>query len=101
MKPKSIPSESAKNPRGKIPHGVSTLNDRKYYCITMLKYNENLCELELFEKNKHHACWEAFKRITKATLGNLREQNIDRIPIAPKGDYLKLYNRLPQGIELF
>lgn len=102
-KPKRLIPNFTNLPQGRIPNNATIISeDNKKYLISFAHYNETICELKELEKNRSQECIRVLKRISKATLGNLREQNVDHLPIANSGEYKKLHYRLPSpDTEIF
>jgi hypothetical protein len=85
-----------------IPNQATSLRHQEpHYFLSFKFYNEKLCEVDVLEKNRPKECIQVLKRISQTTIGNLKEKNIDRIPILNKGEYKKLYNGLTKEVEIF
>jgi hypothetical protein len=88
--------------RESIPNQASSLKtEERHYFLSFKFYNEKMCEVDLLEKNRPKECIKILKRISQTTIGNLKEKNIDKIPIENRGEYKKLYSSLPNEVEVF
>lgn len=97
-----LPEGLAKYSAGKIPNSVTQLpSQEQTYLLSFRHYRDDLCEVELLEKNRPKECIHVIKRVSRSKLGKLRDHNIDRIPIKNSGEYKKLFNRLTHDVELF
>lgn len=97
-----IPNELARVASGRIPNDVARLpGGDKHYVISFKYYNDKLCEIDDLTKNSPKACLQLFKKITRTTLGNLRNENIDQLRIHNSGDYKRLFNSLTHEVDLF
>jgi len=72
------------------------------YVISFAKYNEKMCEISGLGKNKAKKVLEILKTVgTKICSGTDYYKNcIDRIGVHCKGEYKKLYRRIPEGVGL-
>jgi hypothetical protein len=97
-----LPKNLAKLHSGTIPDKVAQVaRQDQNYLISFKHYREDLCEIDLLDKNKPKECIKVFKRASQASLGKLNEKNIDRIPIKNSGEYKKLFNRLTNEVSLY
>lgn len=100
-KPK-IPSAASTANLGAILSQATTLKTHEqHYFLSFKFYNEKLCEVDVLEKNRPKECIKVLKRISQTSIGNLKEKNIDRIPVENRGEYKKLYNGLTNEVEVF
>lgn len=102
LKKNKIPSSAASPGFGRISTQAASLSyQEQHYFLSFKFYNEKLCEVDVLEKNRPKECIQVLKRISQTTIGNLKQKNIDRIPIENKGEYKKLYNGLTNEVEVF
>lgn len=71
------------------------------YLLSFKYYREDLCEIDLLEKNRPKECIQVLKRASQAKVGSLKECNVDRIRVNGSGAYKKLFYRIPEDTELF
>ena len=104
-----IPSRVAKErDTGIIPRGVAELAQEQEdpegqpYLISFAKYNEKVCEIASLSSNKARKAIGYLKQIGMRvhSIADFQKENLDRIPIRREGEYLKLYNRLAEDIDL-
>jgi hypothetical protein len=104
-----IPSEVVViDNQGDIPKDVAELSqdeespEGRPYLISFAKYKNNLCEISLLNTNKAKKAIEVLKTVgTKIkNQADFQRNYFDRIPIADKGEYKKLYNGLSADIQL-
>lgn len=93
---------------GMLPYGVAELPkdlespEARPYVISFAKYNEDLCEISVLSSNKARKTVQTLKIIgTKIhSSADFQRSNIDRLPIARKGDYIRLYRGLGADITV-
>lgn len=91
-----------------IPQAVTELPQEfedpegKPYLISFARYNERICEIGILSSNKARKAIETLKNIgiKIKCLADFQREHIDRIPVRREGDYLKLYNKLSDDIDL-
>lgn len=105
-----IPSEVAQAQKvdGVIPRSVAELLQEteapeiSAYNISFAQYNGKLCEIAQLDSNKARKALEHLKTIGTRIrcIADFKANNIERLPIARAGDYLRLYRGLSDDIEL-
>lgn len=93
---------------GTLPRSVAELPQEDEapemtpYRISFARYNGNLCEIDLLDSNKAKKALNLFKTVGTQVCSpaDFKKYSIDRIPVVRKGEYLKLYNRLGEDIEI-
>jgi hypothetical protein len=72
------------------------------YSISFANYNERMCEISLLNSNKAKRAVETLKTIGMKvrSTADFQRHSIDRIPVRYDGEYKKLFNGLPNEVEL-
>lgn len=101
-----IPELSTKSSEGIIPRSVAEPTYREDpeiqpFLISYYYYNDKECGIRDLEKNVSKKTLENLRTIGKlSSPSDFKTNNIDDIPVRQNGEYLKLYNRLPEGSDL-
>ena len=93
---------------GKIPQSVTALPQEVEapeptpYVISFVDYNDKMCEIKELSHNKPKRVIETLKTIGMKirSSADYARHSIDRIPVRFEGEYKKLFNGLPQDVEL-
>jgi len=72
------------------------------YVISFVKYNDRMCEISDLNGNKAKKAIETLKTIgTKIrSTADYQRYSVGRIPVRCEGEYKKLFNGLPQDVDL-
>ena len=100
----ALPSEE----ESLVPQSVAEITDdlespeSSPYVISFARYNEKMCEIKELDSNKAKKAIAVLKTIGTDVFStsDFPRHNLDRIPIKRAGEYLKLYNRLGDDIEI-
>jgi hypothetical protein len=105
-----IPKEVARSTEasGDIPQSAASMSqeieapEADPYVISFIKYNDKMCEISDLTGNKAKRAVETLKKVgTKIrSTADYQRHSVDRIPVKYDGEYKKLFNGLPQEVEL-
>ena len=105
-----IPKKAAESTEGggDIPQAVAEIPQEveapevNPYVISFARYNNRMCEISDLNSNKARKAIETFKIIgTKIrSTADYQRYLVDRIPVRCEGEYQKLYNGLPQDVDV-
>lgn len=105
----SIPDSAATTPTEKgLPQGIAELPPESEapeampYVISFVKYNNNLCEIDILGKNKGNKALTILKNIGTKVFSrtDFQRNNINTDGIKNEGEYKKLYNGLAPDVEV-